>query len=34
VRKAPAPHRMGTIKIRFYGLLAIAAVVPALIYSR
>ena len=29
-----SPHRMGTIMIRFCGLLAVAVVVLALIYSR
>lgn len=30
----PSPHRMGTIMIRFCGLLLVAVVVLALIYSR
>ena len=30
----PSPHRIGTIMIRFCGLLAIAAVVLALFYIR
>ena len=30
----PSPHRMGTVMIRFCGLLLIAVVVLALIYSR
>ena len=29
-----SPHRMGTIMIRFVGLLAVAVVVLALIWSR
>ena len=30
----PSPHRIGTIMIRFVGLLVVAVVVLALIYSR
>ena len=30
----PTPHRMGTIMVRFCGLLVIAVFVLALIYSR
>jgi len=30
----PSPHRMGTIMIRFCGLLLVAVAVLALIYSR
>jgi hypothetical protein len=30
----PPPHRMGTVMIRFVGLLALAIAVLALIYSR